>query len=442
MSKVITRRESSALINSLSAGVVPRIGLRHIAIGREKEITTFLRDLETIEDGGAAFRFISGNYGSGKTFLLQIIRHNAMERKFVVADADLSPERRLTGSQGQGLATYKELIQNLSIISQPEGGALETILRKWINDLNRTVTKELQLKPNDIRVIELVSERIYDLQVNLAEISYGFSFATVIDCYWRGLKTNDENLKQSALRWLRGEYTTKTEARKNLGVDQIIDDQTWYEFLKLLALFISMVGYKGLVLFIDEGVNLYKISHKIARTSNYEKLLTIFNDTMQGRAKHLGVFFSGTPQFINDERRGLYSYEALRSRLIDHQFSNKNLIDYNSPVIRLATLSIEELFLLTERLCEVHGAYYNYDAIISPEERLVFLESVRSRLGTDELLTPREIIRDFIGLLNMLQQDPELKFEDMINHDSFRVRSAEKDPEKLDDEDLFADFVI
>lgn len=442
--KKINRRESAALINSLTAGVVPRIGLRHIAVGRQREVNTFLSDLATIEEGGASFRLISGQYGSGKSFLLQMIRNNAMERNFVVADADLSPERRLTGTKRQGLATYRELMQHLSTLIRPEGGAMESILQKWISLLQATVTKENGFRPGSPEMIEAVSEKIGEVMVELSEMAYGFAFASVIDSYWRGMKTGDENLKQASLRWLRGEFTTKTEARQNLCVDCIIDDQSWYEFLKLFGLFVSKTGYKGLLIFLDEGVNLYKITHKQARNSNYEKLLTIFNDTMQGKAQHIGVFLSGTPQFIYDERRGLFNYEALRSRLADNRFEAQGYVDYTSPVIKLNQLSVEEIYLLLERLCEVHSSHYGYECTLGKEELTAFINIVNTRLGTEQLLTPREITRDFLGLLNILQQNPEVNFNGLITTEGFAVKSAETDPEKIcdEEEDIFAEFDI
>ena len=444
MAVTINRREGAALINSLTAGVVPRIGLRHIAVGRQGEINAFLNDLATVEDGGAAFRFVCGQYGSGKSFLLQTIRNNAMERSFVVMDADLSPERRLVGTSGQGLATYRELIQHTSTRTRPEGSALEAVIQKWIASLQVIAAKEEGLQVNDPILIDAVSEKISDVLSELSEMAYGFAFANVINSYWKGMKTGDDVLKTSALRWLRGEYANKTEAKKELPVDSIIDDQNWYEFLKLFALFVKKAGYKGLLVFIDEGVNLYKINHKQARDSNYEKVLTIFNDTMQGKAEYIGVFMSGTPQFIYDERRGLFSYEALRSRLADNRFATQGFVDFTSPVIKLNQLSPEEIYLLLERLCELHSSYYSYENKLGSKELTAFLNTVLGRLGADQLLTPREVTRDFLGLLNILYQNPDATFDSLISEQGFAVKSAEKDPEQIDEEtdDLFAEFNI
>ena len=437
----INRREAAALMNSLTSGVVPRVGLRHIAVGRQPEVNAFLQDLATVEEGGAALRFVCGQYGSGKSFMLQLIRHNAMERSFVVMDGDLSPERRLTGTKGQGLATYRELMQNLSTKTRPEGGALESILQKWIITLQAETAKEKDLKAGDPTLMEAVSERISEVMAELSEMAYGFAFAGVIEAYWRGMKTGNDNLKMAALRWIRGEYATKTEARRDLPVDSIIDDQNWYEFLKLFALFVRRAGFKGLLVFMDEGVNLYKINHKQSRDSNYEKVLTIFNDTMQGKARYMGVFMSGTPQFIYDERRGLFSYEALRSRLADHRFMDQGFVDYTSPVIKLSKLTSEEIYLLLERLCELHGAFYDYECTLGPDELTAFLNTVNARLGADQLLTPREVTRDFLGLLNVLHQNPDASFQKLVAQ--HRVESAQKDPEQVDETNkLFTEFDI
>jgi hypothetical protein len=258
------------------------------------------------------------------------------------------------------------------------------------------------------------------------------------------MKNGDDALKMSALRWLRGEFANKTEAKRELPVDSIIDDQNWYEFLKLFALFVKKAGYKGLLVFIDEGVNLYKINHKQARDSNYEKVLTVFNDTMQGKAEYIGVFMSGTPQFIYDERRGLFSYEALRSRLADNRFAVQGFVDFTSPVIKLNQLSSEEIYLLLERLCELHSSHYSYENTLGKDELTTFLNTVLGRLGADQLLTPREVTRDFLGLLNILHQNPGTTFDTLINEQGFKVQSAEKDPEQIDEEtdNLFAEFDI
>ena len=444
MKSDIGRRESSAILKSFGAGVVPRIGLQHVAVGRQKEVSAFLDDFATIEDGGAAFRIVCGPYGSGKSFLLQMIRNNAIERGFVVVDADLSPERRLTGSNGQGLATYRELIKNMAIRTRPDNGALESVLQKWVNGLQNTVAKEYDLKPGDPKLIDEVSKKISEVTMKLSEMVYGFSFGSVIESYWRGIKTGDDNLKQASIRWLRGEFATKTEAKRYLPIDRIIDDENWYEFLKLFALFVCEAGYNGLLVFLDEGVSLYKIPNKQSREKNYEKLLAIFNDTMQGKVQHLGVFLSGTPQFIYDERRGLFSYEALRSRLSDSRFGNSDFANYTGPVIRLDKLSPEEVYLLLERLSHIHSIHYSYPQVLGQAELTAFLDTVASRLGADKLLTPREISRDFLGLLNILYQNPQVRFYDLIEAPDFQIQSAKKDPEEIteDSDELFAKFEI
>ena len=410
----IPKRLTTALVNSLTAGVVPRVGLEHIAVGRKPEVEAILRDMDNIAEGGAAFRIISGRYGSGKSFLLQMIRNYAMDRDFVVADADLSPERRLVGTKGQGLATYRELMTHLSTRTRPDGGALEMVLQKWIAALQQAVMQDTGLRPGDPALNEQVELRIFEVTGRMQSLVHGFDFSKVMAAYWQGYKLGDDDKKHAALRWLRGEYPTKTEARKDLGVGVIIDDDSWYDYIKLWSEFTAAIGYKGLLLFIDEGVNLYKITNTISRHSNYEKLLTMFNDTMQGKAEHLGILIGGTPQFVEDERRGLFSYDALRSRLIDGRYGVAGLRTYTSPILKLDMLSHEEILILLQKLRDIHALHFQYEPNLTDEQLVAFMQQVVGRLGADELLTPREVVRDFMDVLHTLHQHPGTTFEALL----------------------------
>ncbi|MDN4079359.1 ATP-binding protein [Paenibacillus polymyxa] len=427
----IPKRLTTALVNSLTAGVVPRIGLEHIAVGRRAEVEAILRDMENIAEGGAAFKFITGRYGSGKSFLLQTLRNYAMDRDFVVADADLSPERRFVGTKGQGLATYRELMMHLSTRTRPDGGALESILQKWIASIQQEVMIEKSLRPNDPALNVEVEQKIFEITTEMQSLVHGFDFARVLSIYWNGYKLADDHQKQSALRWLRGEFPTKTEAKRELNVGVIIDDENWYEYIKLWAEFVSRIGYKGLLLFIDEAVNLYKISNSIARQSNYEKLLTMFNDTMQGKAENLGIFIGGTPKFVEDERRGLFSYEALRSRLIEGRYANQGYLNYTGPILKLEMLSQEEILILLQRLTQIHGQHFGYSSSLTNEDLISFMQTAVGRLGADQLLTPREVIRDFMDLLHTLHQNPEVSFAQLV--EERLVAPAESDPDEVND---------
>ncbi|WP_068618054.1 ATP-binding protein [Paenibacillus tuaregi] len=427
----IPKRLTTALVNSLTAGVVPRVGLEHVAVGRRAEVEAILRDMENIAEGGAAFKFITGRYGSGKSFLLQTIRNYAMDRDFVVADADLSPERRFVGTKGQGLATYRELMMHLSTRTRPDGGALESILQKWIASIQQEAMKELGLRPGDPALNLEVEQRIFAITAEMQSLVHGFDFARVLSIYWNGYKLADDNQKQAALRWLRGEFPTKTEAKRELNVGVIIDDENWYEYIKLWAEFTSRLGYKGLLLFIDEAVNLYKITNSVSRQSNYEKLLTMFNDTMQGKAANLGIFIGGTPQFVEDERRGLFSYEALRSRLIEGRYANQGYMNYTGPILKLDMLSHEEILILLQKLTQIHGQHFGYTPALTNEELIAFMQTAVGRLGADQLLTPREVIRDFMDLLHTLHQNPEVSFAKLVGERT--VQPADADPDEVSD---------
>jgi hypothetical protein len=415
----VPRRIAQVIINSLKGGVVPRVGLPYITVGRDREVAALLHDLDLVADGGASFRFLVGRYGSGKSFLLQTIRNHAMGRGFVVADADLSPERRLQGTGGQGLATYRELIRNLSTKTRPEGGALNLVLDRWVSNVQSQVTLEDGLSPEDPAFADAMERRIMGTMASVQELVHGYDFARLLTMYWRAHLEGDDETKANVTKWFRGEYRNKTEARRELGVNIVIGDDDWYDYLKILATFLVGAGYKGLVILLDEMVNLYKIPNAVSRQYNYEKVLTMYNDTLQGKAHHLGIIMSGTPQAIEDRRRGLYSYEALRSRLTQGRFSQGGLVDMLAPVIRLEPLTHEELLVLVEKLADIHAGLFGYQRSINQAELVRFLETEYGRVGADTHLTPREVIRDFVEMLDILSQNPGVTVEQLLGSGQF-----------------------
>lgn len=435
----IPKRIASVIINSLKGGVVPRIGLPYITVGRETEIDAFLHDIGIIEEGGASFRFVAGKYGSGKSFLLQTVRGYAMDRNMAVADADLSPERRLQGTRGQGLATYKELIRNLSTKTRPEGGALTLILDRWINGLMNEAMNENGLSFSDPGLKPLTEKKIREVISSLNEMVHGFDFARLLTLYYEAYLNADDELKARVVKWFRGEYTTKTEAKEQLGVNIIITDDDWYEYIKLFSVFLKKAGYGGLIILIDELVNIYKIPNSITRQYNYEKILTMYNDTLQGKAQYLGIIMSGTPQCIEDTRRGVYSYEALHSRLTAGRFGKGEMRDMLAPVIKLVPLTYEEMLVLTEKLADIHAQLFEYEQKIREEDLITFIKIEFSRVGADTSITPREVIRDFIELLDILYQNPDADIEKLLSSDGFSFSPAA--PESGTDEE-YAEFEI
>ena len=410
----VPRRILSALLSSVAAGVVPRSGAPYIAIGRQDEIAALLSDLENINEGGGALRFLIGRYGSGKSFLIQLIRGYALDRGFVTADADLSPERRLYGTGGSGVATYKELIKNLATKASPDGGALSKIIIRWINGIRSDIAEGGEL--SEAEFSRRVTSRIYSELREMEEFVGGFDFAKVVSEYYNATLDDNEDKKSACLRWLRGEFASKSEARSALGfsVSCIIDDDNWYDFIKLWASLVRKMGYRGFVVFIDECVNLYKISHRVSRENNYEKILSMFNDALQGRAPGLAIVFGGTPQFLEDTRRGLFGYEALRSRLCDSRFAAgeyKNLI---GPVIRLRRLTDDELFALISRITKLYSMYYGWEARITQSEMIDFLNVCLAKAGADSMITPREMLRDYMTVLNILMQNEDATFESVV----------------------------
>ncbi|MBQ6385384.1 MAG: ATP-binding protein [Lachnospiraceae bacterium] len=436
----VPRRIAQTVLNSLKGGVVPRIGLPYITVGRKNEIEALLRDVEIISEGGASFRFIVGRYGSGKSFLLQTIRSYVMDRGFVVADADLTPERRLQGTRGQGLATYRELIGNLSTKTKPEGGALTLLLDRWISAVQSEAALESGLMPGDPSLAAAAERKIYAVTSSVSELVYGFEFAKLLSAYYRAYVDGEDEVKAKVVRWFRAEYTTKREAKEALGVSMIITDDNWYDYLKLFAAFFRMAGYAGLMLMIDELVNIYKIPNSITRQYNYEKILTMYNDTLQGKARYLGIIMGATPQAMEDKRRGIYSYEALRSRLAEGRFSNPGARDLLAPVIRLEPLTAEEMLVLCEKLADMHAGLYGYPRGVTTDDLVCFIKIEYSRIGADRNITPREVIRDFIELLDILYQNPGLDVKGLLESDAFSY--AESEAVSDDRDSGFAEFTI
>ena len=436
----VPKRISQTVLNSLKGGVVPRIGLPYIAVGRKNEIEALLHDVDIIEEGGASFRFIVGRYGSGKSFLLQTIRNYVMDKGFIVADADLSPERRLQGTRGQGLAPYRELIGNLSTKTKPEGGALTLVLDRWISSVQSEAAQETGLTPGDPMLTKSVDQKIVMVTSSVSELVHGFEFARLLSTYYHAYVEGDDETKAKVVRWFRGEYSLKKEAREELGVNIIITDDDWYDYLKLFAAFFRMAGYAGMMIMIDELVNIYKIPNSITRQYNYEKMLTMYNDTLQGKAKYLGIIMGATPQALEDKRRGIYSYEALRSRLAEGRFSRPGARDLLSPVIRLEPLTAEEMLVLCEKLAGMHADLYGYERRIGTEDLVTFIKIEYGRIGADANITPREVIRDFIELLDLLYQNPTMQIEELLDSEEFSYAKSEAVSDETDSR--FAEFTI
>ncbi len=428
----VPRRIAQTVLNSLKGGVVPRVGLPYITVGRKSEIEALLHDVDILEEGGASFRFIVGRYGSGKSILIQTICNYVMDRGFIVADADLSPERRLQGTRGQGLATYRELISNLSTKTKPEGGALTLVLDRWISGVQSQALQETGLEPGSPALTQAVDQKTVAVTSAVSELVHGFEFAKLLSLYYHAYVEGEEEKKQQVARWFRGEYATKREAKEELGVNIIITDDNWYEYLKLFAVFFRLAGYAGMMIFIDELVNLYKSPNAITRQYNYEKLLTMYNDTLQGKARYLGIVMGATPQAIEDKRRGIYSYEALRSRLAEGKFSRPGARDLLAPVIRLEPLTPEEMLVLCEKLCAMHAGLYGYQRSLSTQELADFIKLEYGRIGADQNITPREVIRDFIELLDLLYQNPSLTLGELMESEVFTYAKSQAVSDETD----------
>ncbi|HEY3780674.1 MAG TPA: ATP-binding protein [Fimbriimonadaceae bacterium] len=426
MNLQIRPAERAAIVQSLKSGVVPRIGLQHFQVGRKIELENLLQDVEAIAAGGTAFRFIIGDYGSGKTFLLTLARTVAHKQKLVTAHADLNPSRRLQATGGQSRSLHAELMRNLSTQSRPEGAALPDVIERFVGSAR-------DLAERDNRAVEeVIAERLSSLK----ELVNGYDFATVILKYWEGFNNDRPELRDSAIRWLRAEYSTKTEARIDLGVRTIIDDDNVYDMLKLFARFVRLSGYSGLLICLDELVNIYKLGNTQARNGNYEQILRMLNDSLQGSAEGMGFFMGGTPVFLIDPRRGAYSYEALASRLAANPFAKDGLVDYSGPVIKLGCLTAEDMCVLLLRLRNVYAGGDESKYLVTDEALDAFMVHCYKKIGEASYRTPRNTIIEFLNLLSVLEQNPAVTWEELIDKSSV---SSESNPDQADveeDDDL------
>lgn len=417
MENKIPKTTAAVVLNSLKGGVVPRVGLEYITVGRRSEIQALLQDVSIIEAGGAAFRFIEGKFGSGKTFLMHALRNHVMEKNFVVTDVELSVDKRFVGNRGQGLATYRELIRNMTIHACPDSSALQLILDKWIGSVENEVVQQEGLTPGHESFDFKVSKKIYEITTSMDERVNGFDFGKVIAAYYKGHRTGNDELQKNAFRWLCGEYRTKTEAKKDLDVNLIITDENWYDFMKLMADFVVKAGYAGLYICVDELANLYEIPSKVGREYNYSKILSIYNDALQGKAKHLGIIMSVTKEAMEDPVRGIYSFEPLRTRIEDKRPQTEGVVklrDMAAPVIQLSPLNPGEMYVLIEKLTQMHGVVYDYEPNLEHDDFIYFLKTQYAKGQMGVSITVRDMIRNYITLLNLTQQHQNKPKEEIL----------------------------
>ena len=430
----VPKRISNIIINALQGGVVPPMGLGYIAVGREQEINALLKDIEIIEDGGATFRLLTGKYGSGKTFLLQTIKEHAIAKGFVVAFADLSPDRLLSGTNvnKKGLATYRELLANICIKSSPTGGGLDKILDGWINSVWMDVAQSLSggaVAGADLE--KLVNKKIYETISDMQNMVHGYDFSNVLTKYWNASRNDNHEDKSKALRWLKGEYPTKSEAKLDLGVPIIINDDDWFDYIKLFSKLFHNMGYNGFIIMIDELINVSKCVRASTRQRNYEKMLSMYNDALQGRASYLGIIMGGTPSSVENRYNGVFSYEALRSRLRSGGFSDASIINLMAPIIRIQPLNTSEIIVLLEKLTSIHSELYQYQSNITSDDIISFINEVFDK-KTYDLVTPRSIIRDYIDVLNTMLQNSSLSINDVLSNYKWN-EDVEEEPEETDD---------
>ncbi len=428
----IRPRDRDTIIQALGAGVVPRTGLQHIQVGRAREVTAAVRDIERISDEGCAFRLVVGDYGAGKTFYLHLVRMIALEKKIVTVHADLGPDRRIYARSGEARNLYQEAVRNLATRAKPDGGALQSVVERFVSEASKTA------KDSNQSAEAIIHQRLASLQDHVG----GYDYATVLSAYCRGHELGQEQLKTDALRWLRGEFTTKTDARSALGVRTVVEDDNVYDQLKLLAAFVRLAGYAGLLVIFDEMVNLYKLQHAGSRNQNYEQILRILNDVLQGNVTSFGVYLGGTPEFLMDTRRGLFSYPALQSRLAENAFAKNGLVDYSGPVLRLTNLTPEDLHILLENVRRVFASGNGGKRDVPDEAIGAFMHHCSQQIGDAYFRTPRNSVKAFVQLLSILDQNPGADWKSLLGQISLQADAPPASHDIVGDGDELATFKL
>lgn len=395
--------ERNAILQSLRNGVVPRLGLEHIVVGRKPELEQIVKDLDMAARGGATMRFVIGDYGAGKTFFLTLAKIIALKKRFIVMTADVTNERRLAGGDGQAVALFSELTRNLATSTQTGGGALKNMIERFIS----SAADEAEKTEKSTR--DVIRARLGHLQ----DLVAGFDFADVLNAYYEGYELHDEDRQQAALKWLRGEFHGKLDARKALGVKSLVEDDRVYEYLKLFAAFAKLSGYAGLMVCLDELAAVHSLSSATSRQQAYDQILRILNDINQGSTEYLTLLLGGTRDFLEDERRGIYSHDALQTRLAPNKFARNGLIDTAHPVMQLQNLTRDDLANLLSKVRSVH-AFGSSQPAFDNADIPAFLDHQLSRVGASAFATPRETVKEFIELLSVLEQNPGRTWRDVM----------------------------
>ena len=427
----MTETELNDIVTALNSGLVPRSGIENIMVGREDVLIQIEIDLDNVSTGLSLTKFIIGKYGTGKSFMQAAITQKGYAKNFVVSKVDFSPYRRLYNNDGMGRATYVEIIKNMTTKTS-SSNTIESIIEMWIGNQISLFSSEPDF---DLTNENYINKIILNIKKEIKDMDTcfgGTDFSDVLTLYLKAYIEGNTEKQRECIKWISGEYPNVSLAKHDLGVSVIINDQNYYEFLKVICRFVVLAGYSGLIINFDEVVNLYKISIKTIRDKNYEMILRIFNDTIQGDVHNLFITFSGTPQFLEDEFKGLFSYGALKRRLSSNKYEDNDIYDYSQPVIKLRSLTNEEIFKLLKKLINIHELYYKYESNISNEDIIEYIRVQFNNLENNKI-TVGEIVRDFFGLLNVLQKNQQLNIRQLIGNNDRKVESSKSELENVFD---------
>ncbi|MBL4795485.1 MAG: DUF2791 family P-loop domain-containing protein [Pseudomonadales bacterium] len=392
----LTPADRESIIQPLRAGVVPMQGLELFQVGRDEEVESLKSQLTAVTNGASCCRFIVGEYGAGKTFLLQTIKSMAHKQELVTVTTDLSRTKRLSGGKSQTRAYYSALIRSMSTQATPLGQALPRVVKRFVMHSLR------QANQNDRSPAAEIAERLKIFE----EMACGFDFIQVIQAYWTALDTDNTALHDASLRWIRGEYLTKALAKKELGVCSIIDDNNCFDCLKMMAQFVKLSGFSGLVVLTDELGSVYNIRDKRARLNNFDAILNIVNESWLGVSPNIGYFFFTTPELFTDKKRGIQEHPALSSRLTENRFSSDTLRDWTSPVMRLTSFTDANISQLFANLLFIFCIGKHENLTLYKDDLSEVIGLLKTMLNESYYKNPRNTIKSFLDFLAIRECNP------------------------------------
>lgn len=409
---------AESIINALKNGNVPPEGVGEICVGRERELEEFDKIFSKVKDGAAVTRFLNGEFGSGKSFFLKLLEERALADNFVVAKVTLSRDVPFNKFE----VVYRSIVASLRCKT---GTSLEHIIEKWTTQLRMMALRETTDPYQQERIV------IDNINNDLKEVrKHATTFAAAIENYYKLSARGDQETAKYAMAWLSGEKNIPYTIKRQFGVKGDIDRENAFKYLEALSSFLMALKYSGLIILIDEAEHIMTLHTKKLRDTAYDYMRFIYDECSLGRFHNTLFIFAGTPEFFEDPKMGVPSYTALNERIED--VLNTEFKDLRKPIIRLDGFKKDNLMELSDRLISMHEEVYEWEAKPVRESLDGIIARHEANAELTGYISPRNFVKSFISVLDVVQQNPELRSEEEIL-DLFEEKEMEF--EEFEDED-------